>query len=182
MPGYQRKIPTVWEVTVNGRPYPVELVGFVGSGSEEGFDVSIDGHLTAVRSDWQVGDPILRCEVNATPQRFKVEPSGLGFKLFHMGAEVEVVVHRKSVADLIKLMPERKPPDMSKYLISPMPGLLRSVAAEAGDRVEPGVELAIVEAMKMENILRAARSGKIAKIHANPGDTLTVGQIILEFE
>ncbi len=182
MPGYQRKIPTDWEVAVNGKPYPVQLGEFVGGGSEEGFDVTINGHLTAVRSDWQVGDPILRCVVNAVPQRFKVEPSGLGFKLFHMGAEVEVVVHRKSVAELIKLMPERKPPDMSKYLVSPMPGLLRSVAAEVGDRVEPGIELAIVEAMKMENILRSARTGKISKIHAKPGDTLTVGQIIIEFE
>ena len=99
-----------------------------------------------------------------------------------MGAEVEVVIHRKSVADLIKLMPERKPKDMSKYLVSPMPGLLRSISAEVGDKVEPGVELAVIEAMKMENILRSARTGRITKVHAKAGDTLAVGQIIVEFE
>ena len=182
MPGYQRKFSREWEVSVNGKPYPVLLDSLAGGGAEEGFEIMIDGALIAVRSDWQVGDPVMRCEVNAMPQRFKVEPSGLGFKLFHLGAEVDVVIHRKSVADMIKLMPERKPPDMSKYLVSPMPGLLRSISAEVGDKVEPGVELAVVEAMKMENILRSARIGRISKIHAKAGDTLAVGQIIVEFE
>jgi propionyl-CoA carboxylase alpha chain len=80
------------------------------------------------------------------------------------------------------MMPERKPPDMSKYLLSPMPGLLQSLAVEPGERVDSGDELAIVQAMKMENILRAARAGKVMKLHAKAGDTLSVGQIILEFE
>jgi propionyl-CoA carboxylase alpha chain len=71
---------------------------------------------------------------------------------------------------------------MTKYLLSPMPGLLRSLSVEVGDRVEPGVELALVEAMKMENILRSQRAGRIAKVAAKPGDTLAVGQVILEFE
>ena len=75
-----------------------------------------------------------------------------------------------------------KPADMSKYLLSPMPGLLQSLAVEAGERVDSGDELAIVQAMKMENILRAARAGKVMKLHAKAGDTLSVGQIILEFE
>jgi propionyl-CoA carboxylase alpha chain len=79
-------------------------------------------------------------------------------------------------------MPKRKPPDMSRFLISPMPGMLRSLAVEPGERVHPGDELAVVEAMKMENLLRSQRQGKIAKIHATPGDSLSVGQIILEYD
>jgi propionyl-CoA carboxylase alpha chain len=182
MPGYHRKIPVDWEVTVNGKVYPVKLMGLVEGGPEAGFEIMVEDALIAVRSDWQVGDHVLRSEVNGIPQRFKVEPSGLGFKLFHLGAEVEVVIHRKTVADLLKLMPQRKAPDMSRYLVSPMPGLLRSISAEVGDKVEPGVELAVVEAMKMENILRSACTGRITKVHAKAGDTLAVGQVIVEFE
>jgi propionyl-CoA carboxylase alpha chain len=116
------------------------------------------------------------------PQSFKVERVGIGYRIYHMGSEVDVVVYTGRVAKLAKMMPERKPPDMSKYLISPMPGLLQSVAVEPGEKVDSGDELAIVQAMKMENILRAIRPGKVGKIHARAGDTLSVGQIILEFE
>jgi propionyl-CoA carboxylase alpha chain len=79
-------------------------------------------------------------------------------------------------------MPEKTPPDLSKFLLSPMPGLLVSVAVEAGARVRAGEELAVVEAMKMENILHAAADGTVKEICAAPGDSLTVDQIILEFE
>ncbi len=78
-------------------------------------------------------------------------------------------------------MPVRQPPDLSKYLLSPMPGLLVSVAVAEGQEVEAGEVLAVVEAMKMENSLRAERDGKVAKIHANAGDSLAVDQKILEF-
>jgi propionyl-CoA carboxylase alpha chain len=79
-------------------------------------------------------------------------------------------------------VPERKPRDMSKFVIAPMPGLLRSLVVATGDSVSPGSELATLEAMKMENILKSSRFGRIAKLHAGEGDTLTVGQIIAEFE
>ncbi len=125
---------------------------------------------------------MLRCTINAVPHSFKVERVGIGYRLYHLGAEVDVMVYTRQVAELAKMMPERKPPDMSKYLVSPMPGLLQSLAVEPGERVDSGDELAIVQAMKMENILRAARAGKVMKLHAKAGDTLSVGQIILEFE
>jgi propionyl-CoA carboxylase alpha chain len=181
MVGYPRHIPSDWEVMVNGTYHPA-TVEPVMMGHDEGFDVTMEHHVMAIRSDWQIGDPVLRCSINAIPHGFKVEPDGLGYRIYHLGAEINVVVYRKEVADLMRRMPERKPPDMSKYLVSPMPGLLRSVAAEAGDKVDVGTELAIVEAMKMENILKAPRPGRIAKLHAKPGDTLTVGQIIVEFD
>jgi propionyl-CoA carboxylase alpha chain len=92
------------------------------------------------------------------------------------------MVYSERVAELAAMMPERKPPDMSQYLLSPMPGLLQSLAVEPGERVDTGDELAIVQAMKMENILRATRPARVLKLHAEPGSTLSTGQIILEFE
>jgi propionyl-CoA carboxylase alpha chain len=79
-------------------------------------------------------------------------------------------------------MPVKRPPDMSRFLLSPMPGLLVSLAVAEGQEVKAGQELATVEAMKMENLLRAERDGKVAKLHAQPGDSLAVDQAILEFE
>jgi propionyl-CoA carboxylase alpha chain len=85
-------------------------------------------------------------------------------------------------AELARLMPMKQPADMSRYLLSPMPGLLVSLAVKAGEEVKSGQELAVVEAMKMENLLRAERDGRVKKLHAGPGDSLAVDQAILEFE
>lgn len=182
MPGYGRKLPPGWVAMIAKKYYPVLVEEHAGRGSEEGFDIVRDGHTLSIRSDWVVGEPVLRCTINGQPHSFKVERVGIGYRLYHLGAEVDVIVYTKEVAELAKMMPERKPPDMSKYLISPMPGLLQSLAVEPGERVDSGDELAIVQAMKMENILRAAQAGKVSKLHAKAGDTLSVGQIILEFE
>jgi propionyl-CoA carboxylase alpha chain len=85
-------------------------------------------------------------------------------------------------AELLALMPEKKAPDTSRLLLSPMPGLLASVAVAPGQEVKAGEALAVVEAMKMENVLRAERDGRVARIRAAPGDSLAVDQVILEFE
>ncbi len=182
MPGYGRKMDREQVAVIGNNYYPVTIEEHSGRGSEEGFDITRDGRMLSIRSDWEIGEPVLRCTINAVPQSFKVERVGIGYRIYHMGSEVDVVVFTAPVARLAKMMPERKPPDMSKYLLSPMPGLLQSVAVEPGEKVDSGDELAIVQAMKMENILRAIRPGKVGKIHARAGDTLSVGQIILEFE
>ncbi len=182
MPGYGRKIDPDWVAVIDGNYYPVTVEAHIGRGSEEGFDISREGHLLSIRSDWQIGEPVMRCTINGAPHSVKVEREGIGYRLYHMGAQVNVMVYTRRVAELAKMMPERQPPDMSKYLVSPMPGLLQSLAVAAGEKVDSGDELAIVQAMKMENILRALRPGRVVKLHAQPGDTLTVGQIILEFE
>jgi propionyl-CoA carboxylase alpha chain len=178
MPSYRFCIPDEWEVVVNDEYYPVTIQTMA-----EGFDITCDGgQVIAVRSDWQVGDPVLRCTVNASPKSFKVERDGLGYILYHLGAEVRVLVRTRTAARLARLMPVKVPPDMSMYLLSPMPGLLRSIAVSEGQSLESGAELCVVEAMKMENILRATRPVKIAQLRARPGDILTVGQVILEYE
>ncbi len=104
------------------------------------------------------------------------------WRLTHGGAAVELLVLPLYVAELAARMPEKEPPDLSKFLLSPMPGLLVSLAVAPGQEIKSGQELAVVEAMKMENVLRAARDGVVAEIHANPGDSLAVDRAILEFE
>ena len=106
---------------------------------------------------------------------------GTGWRLFHTRRLIELQVLRPRVAALAALMPDKRPPDTSKFLLSPMPGLLKTLAVEEGQEVKAGEELAIVEAMKMENILRAERDGAVAKLHAAGGDSLAVDQKILEF-
>jgi len=178
MPSYRFHLPEEWEVLVNDMYYPVNIHPM-----GNGFDITCDdGHVIAVRSDWEVGDPVLRCTVNAAPQSFKVERDGLGYILYHLGAEVRVHVYTRAAAHMARLMPVKVPPDMSMYLLSPMPGLLRSIAVSEGQSLESGAELCVVEAMKMENILRSTRPVKIAQLRARPGDILTVGQVILEYE
>ena len=95
---------------------------------------------------------------------------------------MEIMVMHPRTAELAALMPVKQPPDLSKFLLSPMPGLLVSVAVVEGQEVKAGEELAVVEAMKMENILRAVSDGKVSKICAASGDSLAVDQAILEFE
>jgi propionyl-CoA carboxylase alpha chain len=177
IPGYRVHLPKDWVVVVNDQFFPVKAQAM-----GDGFDVRFDSQTLAVRSDWQVGEPVLRCTLNAQPKRFTVERKGLGYIIKHLGAEVEAQVYTTLAASMVQMLPPKQPPDMSMYLVSPMPGLLRSVAVREGEEVAPGKELCIVEAMKMENILRAERSGKIAKIRVRPGDVLTIGQIILEFD
>ncbi len=182
MPGFHKRMPAEWEVRVGETFYPVRMAPAPVGGSEEGFELVIDGHDIAIRSAWQVGDPVLDCTINARPRAFKVLREGLGYRLFHLGAEVDVMVFRADVAQFAKRMPKRKSIDLSQFLVSPMPGLLRSVAVAVGEKVNPGDELAVVEAMKMENVLKASRAGRVAEIMATPGDTLAVGQTILAFE
>jgi propionyl-CoA carboxylase alpha chain len=88
----------------------------------------------------------------------------------------------RTTAALARHMPEKLPPDLSKFLLSPMPGLLVSLAVVDGQEIKAGQELAVVEAMKMMNVLRAERDGKVLKIHAAARDSLAVDQIIIEFE
>jgi propionyl-CoA carboxylase alpha chain len=182
MPSYGKRIPMEWMAVVNGEFYPVTVTPPRQDSSEEGFDLHINDHSIVIRSTWQIGDPVLDCTINAKPRAFTVERNGLGYRLHHLGAEIDVRVYRGDVAELARMMPKRKAPDLSKFLMSPMPGQLRSLAVSEGEKVNAGDELAIVEAMKMENALKAGQAAVIGKVHAKPGDVLSVGQVILEFE
>ncbi|MGZ0188068.1 MAG: biotin/lipoyl-containing protein, partial [Alphaproteobacteria bacterium] len=107
---------------------------------------------------------------------------GPGYRLIHGGVNLGALVLSPRAAQLHALMPEKVEPDTSKLLLSPMPGLLKAVLVEAGDQVEPGQALAMVEAMKMENVLRAEKTATVATIDAAEGDSLAADQVILTFE
>ncbi len=168
---------TDWVVCLGRDQYPVKL-----SLEADGYDVDFAGQTYAVRTYWTLGDPLFRGTVNGREICVQVDRKGAGYRLFHAGAATDMLVMTPEGARLAALMPEKAPPDTSRYLLSPMPGLLVSVAVAPGQQVKVGEELAVVEAMKMENILRAERDGTVSKLHAQPGDSLSVDQAIVEFE
>jgi propionyl-CoA carboxylase alpha chain len=135
-----------------------------------------------VQSDWQFGQPLFRGTVNGNHVCIQVERRNMVYRLLHWGAQVDVMVLNPRAAELRACMPKKAPPDLSKHLRSPMPGLLAQLLVAPGDEVKAGQRLAVVEAMKMENVLLAERDGKVAKALAAVGDTLAVDQGILEFE
>ena len=107
---------------------------------------------------------------------------GRGFRVAHRGVVRRVQALPPRAAELLRKMPEKTPADTSRLVLSPMPGLLTQLVVGEGQEVKAGEPLAIVEAMKMENVLRAGRDGRVAKLRANPGDSLAVDQVILELE
>ena len=163
-------------VVLGDEHYPVAATPRVDGG-----DVTVKGKLYEVRTAWTVGMPLFQGTVNGAPLTVQVDPRGVRFRLSHNGVQLDSLVVTPEAAKFLKLMAKKPAPDLSRYLLSPMPGLLVSVAVKPGQEVKVGEELAVVEAMKMENILRAERDGVVAKLHAKPGDSLAVDQAILEF-
>jgi propionyl-CoA carboxylase alpha chain len=143
--------------------------------------VFADGTAIAVDSPWRVGDILFEGVVDGATVAVQVETLGGALLLQHAGVSVKASVLTPRVAELARLMPVKRPPDMSRFLLSPMPGLLKAVAVAPGQEVKAGEELCVIEAMKMENVLRAERDGTIGKLHAAVGDSLAVDQKILEF-
>ncbi|MDJ0948151.1 MAG: acetyl/propionyl/methylcrotonyl-CoA carboxylase subunit alpha [Alphaproteobacteria bacterium] len=166
-----------WVVCLGTEQHAVSLTR-----ETDGYDVNYAGRTYAVRTDWRLGEPLFRGTVNGREICVQVDRRGAAYRLFHAGSESNVQVLTPAGARLAALMPEKAPADTSKYLLSPMPGLLSSVAVAPGQQVKAGQELAVVEAMKMENILRAERDATVIRLHAEPGDSLAVDQAILEFD
>ncbi|HMG50817.1 MAG TPA: acetyl/propionyl/methylcrotonyl-CoA carboxylase subunit alpha [Inquilinus sp.] len=146
-----------------------------------GWRVLLDGRLFVVHGDWRPGGMLFDGTVEGERVVAQIDRRPVGLRLTHAGGEVDMVLLTPRAAELSELMPVKAAPDMSRFLLSPMPGLLVSLAVAAGEPVRAGQELAVVEAMKMENILRAERDGVVGTVHAKPGDSLAVDQKILEF-
>ncbi len=149
---------------------------------DDGYLVSAEGYEAVIRGDWMAHEPVFFAEVNGEETVVQVDRRGPALKLTLSGLTVEALVIESRLAEYNSLMPEKLPPDLSQFLLSPMPGLLVSVAVEEGQAVKAGEELAVVEAMKMENILRAEKDVVIAKVSAAAGESLVVDQVIIEFE
>ncbi|RXF74943.1 acetyl-CoA carboxylase biotin carboxylase subunit [Hansschlegelia zhihuaiae] len=139
--------------------------------------------LQRVVTDWRPGEPVWRGTIDGVEIAAQVRKAkNYGYDLAHRGVAVYARVHGARIAELYALMPEKQVADTSKQLLCPMPGLVVSIAVEEGQEVKTGETLAVVEAMKMENVLRAERDGVVAKINAKAGDSLAVDAVILEFE
>ena len=175
--GHERRVPNEWVILMNGNQHPVLVVSADG-----GFDVQYNGETYAVRSDWEFGQPLFSGSINGEEIFVQVERREQTYRLFHNGSQANVKVVTPKVAELLKFMPVKEPPDMSKYLISPMPGLLVSLAVKEGQVVNAGDELAVLEAMKMENTLLAERDCVVAKVNFEAGASLAVDDKIMEFE
>ncbi len=139
------------------------------------------GKTVEIVSAWAPGDPVWQGTIGDATAAVQVRPVLNGYKLAYRGIQAAVYVYTEHEAAMAALMPEKVAADMSKYLLCPMPGLIKAVNVAEGQDVKAGDSLAVVEAMKMENILRAERDGKIKKINAKPGDSLAVDAVILEF-
>ncbi len=165
-----------WMVVENRQSRPVSVTERKGS-----YRVKSDLGRSLIEVHWQPGEPLLHAWIDGKPFTVQVDRQGSWWRLSHGGAQIYAQVLTARVAELAARMPKKEPPDLSRFLLSPMPGLLVSLAVESGAEVKAGQELAVVEAMKMENVLRAERDGTVAKIHAEPGASLAVDQVILEF-
>jgi|TARA_B110000438_G_scaffold66764_1_gene67232 propionyl-CoA carboxylase alpha chain len=150
--------------------------------TESGYLVSLGNSDYQVETNWSLGEPLFKADVNGKDISVQVERSAKGYRLLYRGAEINAQILSPKAALLSAHMVYKAPADMSKFLLSPMPGLLVKMAVKEGQEVKEGEELAVVEAMKMENSLRAVQDGIVGKISAVEGGSLMVDEIILEFE
>ena len=164
--------PYDWAVTIAGQTYAVAL-------DEE---ITVDGQPVDLALEYTPGDRLIEAEVGEIVYGIKLAVTRAGFRLTTRGAIHQVQVLPAKVAQLTQHMIEKVPPDLSRFLICPMPGLLVALNVKVGDKVEAGQPLAVVEAMKMENILRAEKSATVKSINAQQGESLAVDAVILELE
>src|SRR3984957_19726015 len=140
-----------------------------------------DGRKVEVRSDWKPGDPLWRGTVDDADIAVQVRPILNGYALSHAGVSVDARVYTRREAELAALMIEHKGADGSRFLLCPMPGLVKAIAVKVGKEVKAGEQLCIVEAMKMENVLTAERDATVKAILCKEGDSLAVDSVIMEF-
>ena len=177
MDNHERRVGDDWVVQIDGKVFPV----FV-SADTAGANVKFkDGTSIRVSGDWQPGKKLANMSANDNKLIIKIGKLTGGFRMRTRGADLRVLVRTPRQAELSKYMREKIPPDTSKLLLCPMPGLIVKIDVEVGQEVQEGQPLCTVEAMKMENILRAERKGLVAKINSNVGDSLAVDDVILEF-
>jgi propionyl-CoA carboxylase alpha chain len=186
--GYGVKLGSRYTVVVVGatgtnQHVPVDVVEFTG---HSGFaSIKINGEIYDIESSSRMNEVRIAGMVNGVPFTAQIErgtaKSPLAFVVQHNGTKIEALVMAPNVAALHQLMPFKAPPDMSKYVLSPMPGLLVDVAVQPGQKVQAGERVAVIEAMKMENVLFAAADGVVGKVLAAKGESLTVDQPIVEF-
>jgi propionyl-CoA carboxylase alpha chain len=178
MDNHTRRVGDDWVVAIAGTDHALTIAADP-AGSTVTF---ADGARCRVESDWTPGQPLARLLVDGVALVMKVGKVPMGFRLRHRGADLRVLVRTPRAAELAGLMIEKLPPDTSRFLLCPMPGLVVRISVDVGDEVQEGQALATVEAMKMENILKAERRGVVKRVVAEAGASLRVDDVILEFE
>jgi propionyl-CoA carboxylase alpha chain len=168
--------PRDWIVSQGERSAAVTI-----SGKGDRDDVVVDGVTLQVRSAWTPGARLFAGSIDGVPVCVQVARAGVAYRLAAGGVIAEIMVLSPRASKLHALMPVKASADSSQFLLAPMPGLLVSVAVQSGDEVDPGQELAVVEAMKMENVLRADEARKVASVLVSPGESVSVDQPIIEF-
>ena len=171
--GKRLRPPSDWSVKIGDREHLVAI-------STDG--ITVDDADLDIALEYTPGDRVVEAELEDAPLTVKIARTRTGFKLTARGASHIARVLPAHVAPYAKHLIEKIPPDLSRFLLCPMPGLLMRLDVAAGDAVEAGQPLAVVEAMKMENILRAEKAGRVRSVNAAPGDSLAVDAIILEME
>jgi len=177
LPSHERQVGEDFVVLVGSEQHTIQVISVEG-----GYEVTLGSNIYRIMSDWQIGDPLIKAEINSRFYCFQFDRVGLRYRLSQRGTQIDALVVIPRAAELAVHMIAKEPPDLSKFLLSPMPGLLVRMVAAEGDEVKAGEELAVVEAMKMENSLRAMEDVKISKVLATEGESLVVDQPILEFE
>ena len=178
MDNHTRTVGSNWVISLSGHDFFIDL-NADKSGSTVIFS---DGSSFRVESSWRPGDTIAHVNINETLVSIKVDKIPSGFRVRHNGADLKVLIRNERQFQLSKYMLEKFAPDMSKFLLCPMPGMLVSVNVSVGEEVQEGQSLCVVEAMKMENVLRAEKKGIIKSINTEPGMSLAVDETIIEFE
>ena len=178
MDNHERRVGDDWVVQISGKVFSVNV-----SADTSGANVIFEDKTSIrITGDWFPGKKIANMNANGNKLVIKMSKLTGGFRMRTRGADLKVLVRSPRQAELSEYMQEKLPPDTSKMLLCPMPGLIVKIDVKAGQEVQEGQPLCTVEAMKMENILRAERTGTIAKINSNVGDSLAVDDVILEFD
>ena len=178
MDNHERRVGDDWVVQISGKVFSVNV-----SADTSGANVVFEDKTSIrITGDWFPGKKLANMNANDNKLVIKMSKLTGGFRMRTRGADLKVLVRSPRQAELSEYMQEKLPPDTSKMLLCPMPGLIVKIDVEAGQEVQEGQPLCTVEAMKMENILRAERTGTIAKINSNVGDSLAVDDVILEFD
>jgi propionyl-CoA carboxylase alpha chain len=177
LPGCERRVQDRWVVVMAGRSHPVAV-----RSTADGHVVDVGDRQFQIASEWQFGQARYRALVNGTAICLQLERRDLVYRLSHRGFRADVLVLTERAAELLSAIPAKPAEVQSRLLRSPMPGLLSELLVEVGQEVKVGQQVAIVEAMKMENVLCAQCDGRIIKVMARVGETLAVEQPILEFE
>ncbi len=179
--GHEVKIPHEF-VVASGESGKMDYVATSVEETARGYEVTVGGQVYTIDTDWTPGNIVYNAVVNGKEIAAQLDRNGLFYRIQCDGVRVDCLVLTVKGAAMQKLMPFKEPPDMSKFLLSPMPGLLVDVAVTVGQKVEAGQRLAAIEAMKMENVLVAVQDGVVAEVMAAKGESLAVDQPILRFE